>query len=43
MATYENPHQLSKGIERVFINGQTTWKSGKRTDLLPGQAIRANA
>jgi len=43
VATYENPHQLSKGIERVLINGQTTWKSGKRTDLLPGQAIRANA
>lgn len=43
VATYDDPIRISKGIEQVFIDGQVTWKSGKRTDLLPGQAIRASA
>ncbi|MDE2312201.1 MAG: amidohydrolase family protein, partial [Patescibacteria group bacterium] len=41
-ATYENPYQFSKGIERVFVNGQEVFSSGKPTGKLPGYALRKN-
>ena len=39
-STFKEPQLLSEGIERVFVNGEPVWESGKTTGLLPGQAIR---
>jgi dihydroorotase/N-acyl-D-amino-acid deacylase len=39
-ATYENPNQLSVGIEHVFVNGTAVVKSGKVTGAQPGVALR---
>src|SRR6185295_10548829 len=39
-ATYENPYQLSEGIEYVFVNGKAVLADGKITGQLPGYALR---
>ncbi len=39
-ATYENPHQVSAGIEHVFVNGVEVWAQGKHTGAKPGKALR---
>jgi len=39
-ATYENPHQVSAGIEHVFVNGVEVWAGGKHTGAKPGKALR---
>lgn len=39
-ATYENPYQLSSGIEYVFVNGKPVVAEGKITEQLPGYALR---
>jgi len=39
-ATYENPHQISAGIEHVFVNGVEVWAQGKHTGAKPGRALR---
>jgi len=39
-ATFENPHQLSTGIDDVFINGVQVLKDGKHTGATPGQVVR---
>lgn len=43
-ATYEDPHQLSVGIEHVVVNGKSIWADGQGVDLsageMPGQALR---
>ncbi len=39
-ATYENPHQISTGIEHVFVNGVEVWAQGKHTGAKPGRALR---
>jgi N-acyl-D-amino-acid deacylase len=40
LATYENPNQLSVGVEHVFVNGVAVVKSGKVTGAQPGVALR---
>jgi N-acyl-D-amino-acid deacylase len=39
-ATYTEPHQVSTGIQYVFVNGQAVWVNGKHTGLKPGQIVR---
>lgn len=46
-ATFENPMQVSVGIEAVFVNGVLTWSRGKALDrrggrFLPGAGVRAD-
>lgn len=46
-ATYENPHQLSVGIEQVLVNGAEIFAHDKPVENpgpeLPGRALRFNA
>lgn len=39
-ATYTAPHQVSTGIEQVFVNGVAVWDQGKATGALPGDIVR---
>jgi N-acyl-D-aspartate/D-glutamate deacylase len=39
-ATYEEPHQLSTGIDYVFVNGVAVVSGGHHTGALPGQPVR---
>ena len=38
-STYANPTALPTGIEKVFVNGQLVWDSGKPTGARPGFVI----
>ena len=40
MATFENPHQPSKGIVHVFVNGRATLRDGALTAERPGRGLR---
>lgn len=42
VATFENPNQLSKGMQFVLVNGQPVIANGKMTNLLPGKVLRSN-
>jgi dihydroorotase/N-acyl-D-amino-acid deacylase len=39
-ATFEEPHQLSTGIEHVFVNGVAVVRNGRVTGAKPGRALR---
>ena len=39
-ATFDNPNQLSEGMEYVLINGVPVIDQGKMTGALPGKALR---
>ena len=39
-ATFENPNQLSVGMEYVLVNGVPVIKAGKMTGALPGKVLR---
>jgi len=39
-ATYENPNQLSTGMEYVLVNGVAVIADGKMTGALPGKVVR---
>jgi len=39
-STFENPNQLSTGVEYVFVNGVAVVKAGKVTGERPGIALR---
>jgi dihydroorotase/N-acyl-D-amino-acid deacylase len=39
-ATFEQPHQLSVGVQRVWVNGVLVWQDGKHTGAKPGRALR---
>jgi len=39
-ATFENPNQLSIGMEYVLVNGVPVIDSGKATNALPGKVLR---
>ncbi|HTX76445.1 MAG TPA: D-aminoacylase [Terracidiphilus sp.] len=40
LATYEQPNQLSQGMEYVLVNGVPVIAEGKMTGALPGKVIR---
>jgi dihydroorotase/N-acyl-D-amino-acid deacylase len=40
VATFENPNQLSQGMEYVLVNGVTVMEQGKMTGALPGKVLR---
>src|SRR5580704_7278342 len=40
MATFENPNQLSVGMQYVLVNGIPVIEQGKPTDALPGKVLR---
>ncbi|PYT29267.1 MAG: aminoacylase [Acidobacteria bacterium] len=42
-ATFENPHQNSKGFELVVVNGTPVVENGKPTGALPGKVLRHQA
>ena len=39
-ATFEQPHQLSAGIEYVFVNGVAVVSEGAVTGAKPGRIVR---
>ena len=39
-ATYENPHQISRGIACVFVNGRLAVEGGELTGVLAGRVLR---
>jgi len=40
LATFENPNQLSEGMEYVLVNGVAVIDQGKPTGALPGKVLR---
>jgi N-acyl-D-aspartate/D-glutamate deacylase len=40
LATFDNPNQLSQGMEFVFVNGVPVIENGKMTGALPGKVLR---
>jgi dihydroorotase/N-acyl-D-amino-acid deacylase len=40
VATFEKPHQLSVGVEQVFVNGVAVVENGKHTGATPGRVVR---
>ncbi len=40
VATFENPNQLSQGMDYVLVNGVPVINEGKMTDALPGKVLR---
>jgi N-acyl-D-amino-acid deacylase len=40
VATYQNPNQLSQGMEYVLVNGVPVIANGKMTGALPGKVLR---
>jgi len=42
-ATFENPNQLSEGMEYVLVNGVPVIDNGKQTESLPGRVLRGPA
>jgi N-acyl-D-amino-acid deacylase len=39
-ATFENPNQLSEGMQFVLVNGIPVIEDGKQTEALPGKVLR---
>jgi N-acyl-D-amino-acid deacylase len=39
LATYTEPHQLSTGVEHVWINGETVLRDGEHTGAMPGRRV----
>src|SRR5260370_39368445 len=39
-ATFENPNQLSEGMQFVLVNGVAVIENGKATNALPGKVLR---
>ena len=40
LATFDNPNQLSEGMEYVLVNGVPVIEQGKMTGALPGKVLR---
>lgn len=40
LATPEKPHQISRGVEQVFVNGVQVIRDGRHTGATPGRALR---
>ncbi len=43
LATFENPNQLSEGMDYVLVNGVPVIAAGKATGALPGKVLRGAA
>ena len=43
VATPAAPHELSRGIVTVWVNGETVWDDGRPTGRLPGRVLRRAA
>jgi N-acyl-D-amino-acid deacylase len=43
VATFENPNQISKGMEYVLVNGVPVIEHGSMTNALPGKVVRGPA
>jgi N-acyl-D-amino-acid deacylase len=41
LATFDNPNQLSEGMEYVLVNGVPVIDQGKMTGALPGKVLRS--
>ncbi|MGA7928486.1 MAG: D-aminoacylase [Candidatus Sulfotelmatobacter sp.] len=41
LATFDNPNQLSEGMEYVLVNGVPVIERGKMTGALPGRVLRS--
>jgi dihydroorotase/N-acyl-D-amino-acid deacylase len=41
-ATFDNPNQLSEGMQFVLVNGQEVISDGQMTNALPGKVLRHN-
>ena len=41
LATPERPHQISRGVEQVWVNGVRVIRDGRHTNAKPGRALRA--
>jgi N-acyl-D-amino-acid deacylase len=39
-STFKNPHQYSKGVEYVIVNGKIVIEKGRHTGKLPGRFLR---
>jgi N-acyl-D-amino-acid deacylase len=39
-ATYEQPHQLAKGLDTIVVNGRVVRARGAFADVLPGHVLR---
>lgn len=39
-ATFEEPNQISVGVEHVFVNGREVWARGQHTGVKPGRIVR---
>lgn len=39
-ATFEQPNQVSAGVEHVFVNGREVWAGGRHTGAKPGAIVR---
>ena len=42
LATPEKPHQVSRGVEQVFVNGVQVVKDGKHTGATPGRVLKGS-
>ena len=40
LATPEKPHQLSRGVEQLFVNGVQVVRDGRHTGATPGRSLR---
>ena len=40
VATYVKPHQISRGVDQVFVNGVAVVRDGQPTGARPGRALR---
>src|SRR3982751_3187005 len=42
LATPEKPHQISRGVEQVFVNGVQVLRDGKHTGATPGRVLKGS-
>ena len=42
-STFEQPHQLSEGVQHVFVNGVAVLRNGRHTGSKPGRIVRGPA